>query len=312
MKLTWTDQQNLAQEMSGLSDALSLAKLKRDMQTGGAQFIAKLGREYNRHSRFTDLVAGQQYYQTPEDAFRIKEVIVSTGSYYPPMEQVPDEHAWLFMNMLSVTGLPSHYFVRGRNEFGLYPKPSASVTSGIELVFGPRLLNMTENDLTTTASATNATVTTDLIKVTNGSQTIVSTGTDFTAKMVGQWFQVLDGTDENWYQITAYVNSSTLTLENYYQGTSNQSGTTFRIGQVMDIPEEYLEAPVDYAMYRFYLKRGIVGLTQANEFKQLYDGALEAAKDLYGQATDSQVVSAEPRYRTYNPFRGDPPASISA
>lgn len=298
MKLTWTDQQNIAKEISGLIDASSLVKFKRDMNTGASKFLAILGREYNRKSRFTNLVAGQQFYQLPEDAQKLKEVVVSTGSYYPPMEQIPDEFAWRMMNMLSITGLPTHFWVRGSREFGLYPTPANSVTNGIELVFSPKHVEMTQDDTTT-----------GTVTVTNGSQTVTHSATSFTAKMVGQWFQVTDGTDENWYQISAFVSSSVLTLENYYQGTS-ESGATFRIGQVMDLPEEFLEGPVDYAMYRHYAKRGDSGRTV--EFKALYQDALDSAKDLYGATTESQVISAEPSFRQYNPWRGDPPASISA
>lgn len=302
MKLTWTDQQNIAQELSGLNDSATLARLTRDMNTGGALFMAQLNREYNRKSRFTNLVAGQQYYQFPEDAFMLKEVVVSTGAWFPPLEQIPDEFAWRMMNMLSIQGIPTHYFIRGRNEVGLYPTPAASVTKGIELVFAPRSVTMTESDFIT-----------GTVSVTNNNQTVTHSATGFTPKManLAMWFQVTDGSDENWYQIQDYTNSSNLVLENFFQGPTN-SGVPFRIGQIMDIPEEFLEAPIDYAMYRFYLKRGIIGLTQANEFKSLFEGALEAAKDLYGQVTESQVISAEPRFRIYNPWRGDPPTSISS
>lgn len=302
MKITWTDQQNIAKEISGFTDAVSLLKFKRDMNIGASNFLANLGREYNRKSRFTDLVALQQFYQMPEDAQKLKEVIVSTGSYFPPMEQIPDEFAWRMMNMLSITGQPTHYWVRGSREFGLYPTPANSVTAGIELVFSPKHVEMTQEDSTSTSTSTTVTVV-------NGSQTVTSSGTPFTAKMVGQWFEITDGTDENWYQVAAYVSSSVLTLENYYQGPS-ESGATFRIGQVMDLPEEFLEGPVDYAMYRHYTRRGNPAATA--EFKALYDDSLNSAKELYGNTTESQVISAEPRFRQYNPWRGDPPASISA
>lgn len=312
MKLTWTDQLNLAQEISGLNDTASLVRFKRDINTGSALFMSQLNREYNRKSRFTDLVAGQQYYQFPEDAFMLKEVIVSTGSWFPPMEQIPDEFAWRMMNMLKITGIPTHFFIRGRNEMGLYPTPSQSITSGIELVFAPRGITMTEVDTTSVAGTTNATVVTPTVNVSNGTNTITAnTGTPFTPRMKGQWFSVTDGSDYNWYQIQDYTSSSVLVLENDYQGLTS-TGINWRIGQVMDLPEEYLEAPVDYAMYRFYLKRGIVGLTQANEFQSLFTTALQGAKDTYGQVSESQVISAEPRFRIYNPWRGDSPPSISA
>lgn len=298
MKITWSDQQNLIQEITGLTDAASLTVFKRDINTGASLFLAVLGREYNRKSRVTDLKADQQYYQLPEDAHKLKEVIASWSSTYKnPLEQVPDEHSWRRLNMVSVTGQPTHYFIRGYDEIGLYPIPSANVTNGLELVFSPRHVQLTEDDYST-----------GTVTVTDGSQTVTGSGTTFTAKMVGQWFQVTDGTDENWYRVSAYTSATVLTIENYYQGTSG-SGKTYRIGQVMDLPEEYLEGPVDYAAYRFYLKRGS---KEKNDFKALFEESLQRAKQEYGQMTDNQVINAEPEYRIYNPFRGDPPASISA
>lgn len=298
MKITFQDQYTLGQEISGFTDAASLIKFKRDINIGGSLFLAGLGREYNRHSQFTDLVSGQQYYQMPENTQKLKEVIVSQGSYNPPMEQIPDEFAWRMMNMLSVTGMPSHYWVRGNGEFGLYPIPSASITKGIELVFSPKQVQMTQADYTT-----------GTVTVSNGSTTVTGSGTTFTTGMIGQWLQTTDGTDENFYKVASYTSATQIDLENYYQGTSG-GAKTYRLGQVMDLPEEFLESPVDYAMYRHYLRRGDVN--KAADFKSLWQDGLDNARDTYGNTTESQVINAQPQFRSYNPFRGDPPASISA
>lgn len=297
MKITWTDQQNIAKEIAGVTDTTSLTKFKRDMNVGASKFLAALGREYNRHSRFTNLVAGQQYYQLPEDGQKLKEVIVSTGSYFPPMEQIPDEFAWRMMNMLSIVGMPTHYWVRGSTEFGLYPSPANSITAGIEMVFSPKHVQMTQEDFST-----------GTITINQSSTTLTHSATGFTQTMVGLWFQNTDGSDERWYQIADYVSSSVLTLGNVYQGNS-VTGAVFRIGQVMDLPEECLEGPVDYAMYRHYLRRG--NDARAAEFKALYQDGLDLAKSIGATTTDSQVITAEPIFRRYNPFRGDPPATIS-
>lgn len=297
-KITWTDQQTIAKQVAGLTDAASLLKFKRDMNIGASKFLAALGREYNRHSRFTDLVAGQQFYQLPEDAQKLKELIVSTGSYRPPMEQIPDEGTWNFMNMLGITGMPSHYWIRGNNEFGLYPTPAHDVTSGIEMVFSPKHVEMTQNDFSD-----------GTVMIDQDSTTLTHSATGFTPKMEGQWFQNTDGSDENWYRIASYTNPSVVELENNYQGLS-VTIATFRVGQVMDLPEEFLEAPIDYAMYRHYLLRG--NIQKAAEFKALYQDALDMAKNTYSNTTESQVITGEPVYRTYNPFRGDPPASITS
>lgn len=300
-KITWSDQQSMAQQAAGLTDSASLTKFKRDMQVGASKFMARLGREYTRNTITMNLVANQQYYPLPVDAFKLKEMTVSTGTYIPPMEQIPDEFAWNMMNMLTITGQPTHYFVRvtqGYTEIGLYPTPANNVTNGIVIAYSSRHVEMTQNDFSTGTIAIN-----------NNSKTLTHSATGFTAKMVGQYFQNTDGTDENWYKIAAFVSTSQLTLQSAYQG-ANVTASAFRIGQVMDLPEEYLEAPVDYALYRHYLRRGDTG--KAAEFKALWDEALTSARDAYGNVTESQVIAAEPQFRVYNPFRGDPPAAISA
>lgn len=303
MKLTFFDQVAMAKEISGLQDSISVLKFKRDINSGGTLFMAELGREYNRKSRTTNSVANQQYYQLPEDGHRLKEIIYNTGSWTTPLEQIPDEFAWRMMNMAGIVGTPTHYFIRGYDEVGLYPTPASAVTNGIELVFSPRHLELTEDDTTSTTSSTTMTVT-------NGSQTVTNSGTAMTAKMVGQWFEITDGTDSNWYRISAVPDSATLTLENYYQGVSGGS-KTFRIGQVMDLPEEFLDAPVDYAMMRHWTRRG--DKLKARDSKTMFEEALLMAKNNYGQMTDSQVINAEPTFRRYSNWRGDPPpGGISA
>ena len=297
MKLTFTDMQNLAKEVVGLTDAATVLKLKRDINVGAGKFLAALGREYNRKSRFTDSIANQQYYQLPEDAQKLKEIVYNNGDWKVPLEQIPDEFTWRQLNMMNTVGLPTHYFIKGFDEVGLFPIPSSAVTDAIELVFSPKHVELTQDDYTT-----------GTLTVTEGSQTITGSGTTFTSKMVGQFLQVTDGTDGNWYRVSDFVSATVLTLENYYQGTSGAT-KTYRIGQVVDLPEEFAEAPSDYACYRHYLRRG--DETKSSTFKTLFDSALEAAQNDYGNTTDSQVVNAQPQYRTYNPFRGDPPTSIS-
>jgi len=299
MKLTFSDLQSISKEISGLTDAVSVARFKRDINMGAMLFLAGLGREYNRKSRFANIVANQQFYQLPEDGHKLKEVVVSTGGWRPPMEQIPDEHEWRKLNMMNVVGQPTHYWIKGYDEIGFFPIPGYSLTNGIELVFSPRHVEMTQDDYVT-----------GTITVTNGSQTVTGTGTTFTDKMVNQWLQTTDGTDENWYRVSAYVSATVLTLENFYLGTSG-SAKAYRIGQVPDMPEEYIESCADYAMYKHYTRRGSqksrYSIGQAGEFKALFEEALIAAKNQYSQTTDNQVIIAEPQYRSFNPFRGDPP-----
>jgi hypothetical protein len=290
--LTFTDQQNLAKEISGLSDTSAVTNFKRDIQAGTARFMAKLDRPVDRQSKFASSVANQQYYQLPEDAMRISQVIFLNGtSVWIPLKEVGDETTWRRMNQYQTTSnTPSHFFVRGGDEFGLYPTPSASVTNGIELVYEPKHTLLTADDYTT-----------GTVALTNGSNTVTGTSTIFTPALANGSYvlQTTDGSDGNYYKITGYSSGTGLTLENYYQGITTASAT-YRIGQVSKIPEEYQEAPVDYAMYRHYLGKN--ELKNATYFENNWMASLKDAENTYGMSTGSQIVSASSELHTGNPL----------
>lgn len=293
--ITFTDQYGIAKEISGLDDALNVSRFKRDINTGGAMFLSKLGRPYNRTSKFTSMVANQQFYQFPEDALRMSKVKVLSGTRWYNCEEIASESAWIQMNVSGQTSsIPTYFFVKGFDEVGLYPIPSGAVTSGIELVYEPKSTLLTQDDYTT-----------GTLTVTNNSQTVVGVGTAFTQAMIGRWLNINDGTDGNWYKVSGFTSVTSISVENYYQGLSGSvANGNWRVGEVMKIPEEFQEAPVDYAMYRHFLRKNSV--QKANEFKSLYEAASESAQDLYGSTTGNQVIYADRRYKIYNPLTDSP------
>jgi hypothetical protein len=278
--LTFTDQINLCKEYSQLSDATTVVGFKRDVNAGTARFLAKLSRPVDRANRFTSLVDGQQYYQLPEDAIKVSRVKVFLGSRWIDMKQVSDEGTWTDLNQSNQTGDPTHFFVKGYDEFGLFPEPGSNVTNGIELVYEPKHVLLTADDYTT-----------GTIAVTNGSQAITGTGTVFTNIMANGMYilQITDGTDGNYYRVSTYSSGTGLTIENYYQGITSVAAT-YRIGQVSRIPEEYQEAPVDYAMYRHYLSKN--EMKNALLHKDLWERSLADAENTYGMSTSSQIITA--------------------
>lgn len=301
-KLTFTDQYQLAQQISKVSDAANTAIFKRDINIGGSKFLAMLDRPTQRRSRFANIVASQQYYQLPEDALRPRTVLYLMGTQWVPLTEVTDEHYWRQLNWVLTTGIPTSFFIRGADEIGLYPIPSSAVTAGLELVFDLRHLNLTQDDYTTGTMA-----------LTNGSATATHSAAALTSLMIGRYLTPTDGSDSNWYKIADIPSGATATLENVYQGLT-AAAATFRIGEVMEIPEEFLEAPVDYAMHRYFLSRDTptrYSGGRAKEFKQLFDEALAECKNLYGRKAASAVVNPSGSMRPYNGLI-DTPRSIGA
>ena len=247
--LTFTTAYNRAINMVGASPTTNVADVinaKSDINQALRLFKNSARRYTTRKEVTTNLVAGQQYYTFPEDMVRITEVKSNTGSgsYNWPLVGIDSEAIWNRYNIIPNNTLmvPQFFFVRGRNEIGLYPIPSTNVTAGLIVSYEPRMTDMSLDDTTTTT-----------VTVTNGSQYVTSPSTNFNTNMVGMNFSVTDGSDGNWYLITS-ATATQLTLENVYQGVS-ESAAPCTIGLVPDIPEEYQLGLVYYACYNYYLKR---------------------------------------------------------
>lgn len=276
--LTFQDQYTMAQNITGDVSSAQLVLFKRDINEGGAMFLNRLGRKFNKEYKTTSLEEDRQYYQMASDVLRISEVRVLHGSFYYTPQLVTSEEEWNVLNATTVSSsYPLYYYIRGFNEIGLYPIPSADVEDGLSVSYEPQHVDSTAADYTT-----------GTITVTNDSITITHSGTGFTPQMVGRFLQVTDGTDGKWYRIAAYVSSSSMELENYYEGISG-SGRTFRIGEVMKIPQAYQDAPVFYALDRYYLSQS--DMTASDRFSMRFDDKVKSAKATYGRSTSKMGVN---------------------
>lgn len=295
--LTFTQLVNGASEVTGDTDSTTTPYFKRAINQGMQKFMASLRRYWTRASKVTDIVANQQYYQLPQDAIRITGVVITQSSIPYPLEVITSETEWRRLNVMTTATLtiPTYYFIRGNDEIGVWPTPSTAISSGLEIYYEPRTVNMTQDDYLA-----------GTVAVTNNSQTITHSAAGFTNKMVGRYFQTTDNTDGLWYKITAYVDASNLTLENYYQGISATTAT-FLIGECPSFPEEFHESLIDYAAYRYYLDRKDIGV--ASEYKALFDEALVQCKETYSSKITSKVIN-DTNDRYYN-ILGQYPTSIS-
>lgn len=265
------------QQIANDFSAASLVIAKRDINEGGAMFLNRLGRKFNKEYLTANIVLNQQYYQMSSSTLRISEIKVLSGSNYYTPELVASEEEWNDLNAITVTGaVPMKYYIRGFNEIGLHPIPSANVTSGLVVSYEPQHVDLTQDDFTT-----------GTITVSNSAVAITHSGTSFTPQMVGRWLQVTDGTDGKWYKIGSYISTSVLNLENYYEGISG-AGRTFRIGEVMKIPNAYQDAPVYYALDRFYLTQN--DMRTAPIYQQRFDMKVKSAKEAYARSTSRMGV----------------------
>lgn len=294
--LTFQDQCSLYQQISQDYTAAGLIIAKRDINEGGAMFLNRLGRKFNKEYLTTNIVANQQYYQMSTTTLRISEPRVLNGTAYYTPELVANEREWNKLNESVVKGtIPTHYYIRGFNEVGFFPIPSANVTNGLVVSHEPQHVDLTQDDFTT-----------GTITVTNGSVTVTHSATGFTAGMVGRWFQINDGTDGKWYRIASFTSSSVISLENYFEGVSG-SGKTFRIGEIMKIPNAYQDAPVFYALDRFYQTQN--DQKTAATFQARFDQKVKSAKETYGKSTSRMGVKSRRSGRRPNWLDLTPPVT---
>lgn len=282
--LTFTQLCTRAQDATGTNDATTLTNIKSDINQGLRLFKDQARRYWTRTGISTNIVANQQFYQLPFSVVRVSNVrVVANGITYP-VTQIQSEDEWNKMNVIpAVTiNVPTYYFIRGNNEIGLWPTPSANVTNGLSLAAEPRMVDMSFTDITGTATFTN------------NSTTVTDSGTSFTQSMIGYWISLSDGTDGNWYRVATFDSTSAVELENYFTGLTGSH--TYLLGQVPDIPEDYHLALVHYALANFFaFKRHDVDRAtfHLNNFNLLSD----QYQEVYASKTTGIVIDPIQRYR---------------
>lgn len=291
--ITYTSLYSRAADIVGISltqNSQDLANIKQDLNQGVRLFKNAARRYWTRLEKSTDIVANQQYYQMPPDCVRVTQVRVKLNGLTFPVQEIDSEAMWNKINIIptATINMPTYYFVKGYNEIGLWPTPSTAATAGLMVSYEPRLVDMSIDDVTSTSNSyTKANPATQVTaSVTNGSTSVTLSQAIAAPNMVGQWFQVTDGSDGNWYQITARPDTTHLTLGQDYAGLSGAT-TTFIVGQAPDVPEDYHLAFVYFAAAQFFHKRKDEG--QAGTYMAMFNDLLNQYIDTYAAKTTGQV-----------------------
>lgn len=281
--ISFQDAYTKFQTISGSTNATDLTQGKQDINIGYKRFNAAISRYFTRKQGFASLVASQRYYQVPVDAVRVSSVAVTTSSGYEyPLKEVVSEDEWRELLIIPsyTSNFISHYFVYGGDQIGLYPMPSTAISNGLRYVYQPQDVDLTKDDYTT-GTAT----------VVNGAVAVTGTGTSWTTAAHGNMqFQVTDGSDGNWYEISAVGSTTALTLKTPYAGGS-VSGGAYRLGQMFIVPGEYDDVPVDYALSRYFESRNNPSRAQYHLSK--FEKSVKDAVEKYSSATISNVITGE-------------------
>lgn len=280
--LTFNQIYSESQEQCGDQSAESLGVIKRGINQGMKKFGALLSREWRKKELLFSTSANNQYYQMPENAIRVSDIEITNGGTKYHLEEIADGDQWRSLNSrVETSNMPQFFHVKGSDQFGVWPTPAANGASNGLLTYEAAMRDMTAADYST-----------GTIALATGTNTVTGSSTVFTPAMVGRTL-IVDPAGGNGdgagYKIQAYVDATHVTLENYYGGMT-VAASSFIIGEVPDIPEEFHESLIDYAMYRFYMRRKDV--QTARVMKAAFDESLVICQQYYSSSSTSQYTRA--------------------
>lgn len=285
-------------------DSQDMTNIGQDLNTGLMVFKNAARIYWTRKQASAQLILNQQYYQLPPDCVRTTQVYVNANGLNYPVKQIQSEYIWNKINIIpAITiNVPTYFFIRGRDEIGLWPIPSYTALSALNVSYEPQLY-MGLPDLSTIGPGSTNNSTTATCTVTSGSTTVTFSENVITPDMVGRWFSINNRFNEAWYQISIYDSTNQIEIGNFYGGTSGQN-LSFTIADAPDIPQDYHMGLVYFAAYNFFLKRKDNGLS--NQYWDYFNQLLTQYKENYASKTTGNVQSSTDAYR-YSIFMIPPP-----
>lgn len=281
--LTFTQRKKQAAELCGISlNDQRMATIINDLNMADKLLENAARRSWTHREKMANITAGQQYYQIASDMHRVTAVkcLISEGSNITTsLQEVRSDNDWNTINEYPYnSNYPTHFFIKGDDEIGLWPIPSEDIDNGLIVVYEPRVRDMGIDDVEFTA---------DVLQ--NGTTISNATGVTFQPYMEENFYiQSTNGQDGNWYKVEKVDSTTELELENNYLGPSG-TGVSFRIGQCPPYPEEYHSAAINYAAYRFFSMRK--DTDSAAMYKSLFDADLETYRNTYGSKTTGGIVN---------------------
>lgn len=285
--LIWDTAQYLCKTFSGDSSAASLVAFKTLMNLGYKEILHTFDGEETEDVRTTTTQTSTRAIKLAPNFIRIHTVTATVGNQVYDLVPEESQSEWnnrLFNNRTS--SRPTTYFIRprlgtGGSEILLDPIPSNNTTV-ITINYAANARDL-EIDKYTTGT----------ISLTGGvsaSTTVTGSGTTFTEAMVGRYLKVDDVLgDGNWYRITGFSSPTSVVMENKYDG-STVAGRNFILAEAFNLPEDLQMAPVEYAMWYYYL--GVrKDARQAREWGLKYTATKTLAEKNYQKKNKNATIN---------------------
>lgn len=299
--LIYDDALQLMKDLASDTTSASATIMTRGMNVGYKRILADLGRPVTEKTQTattrapsSPLVASNREYQMPPDFLFMKSLTITISGQKYVLQEEESQELWEYTTTELRTGIPSRFFIRSRFGYSgatvlLDPIPAASGYT-LEMVY-----EATDKDLGT-AKYTTGTVTT-----TADSESVAGSGTSWTTKMIGRYFQNTDeGSDGLWYRIVNVTSTTALTLENVYEGTT-QAGVNYQVAEIFALPEEMHELPCYYGLAHYFAFKQ--NAKQEAKYITLFEKGLAAGKLRWATKSRGSVI----RSKGATPFGNDYP-----
>lgn len=222
-------------------------------------------------------------------------VTIRVGDTTYSLEEVPSHDKWQQLHTFRATDtddIPSFYHITG-DRMEIYPIPTAAGTASYgTFYYVKRIVDMQYADYTTSTAS-----------ITNGATALTSAAAVWTAAFVGRYFKI--NTGARWYEISARVSDTALTLKKSYQETT-ASAAAYTIGEISPIPEEYHNLLWYQPVAQYWMLKKET--EQAAYYQALYDKGKKEFFNAYANRTASQIISGDMpsrRNRTLTAYGGN-------
>ena len=157
--LTFTQRKQMAAKKCGIHyEENEMDYIVQNINNADKLFQNASRRPWTNKEKRADLTQDKQYYQIASDMYRVCEVRckqANDSNVVMPLTEVRSEYEWNKMNAYPHSGMfPTHFFIRGNDEIGIYPKPAENITKGLIVTYEPRIRDMGVEDISFEATVT--------------------------------------------------------------------------------------------------------------------------------------------------------------
>lgn len=239
---------------------------------------------------------GQQSYVIPANVSKIKNDTITVGQLVYTPAPVQSIQEWTLLNALPYTSDIPNYFYIYQNQVMFWPIPS---TSGNVITFNykARVPDLSFSDFTT-GTLSGITVGSNVITgVGTGWGTPYPTGVDLTFFNLFIKISPPQG-DGIWYQVQRFNSGTEVVLTTPIQNTASSTATSYIIGQLPLLQEDFHDMLVHGALMIYYssIKKD---KDQYKQYKDLYQTRLDLLEAYAG--TKSVNVDLGPQPIPNNP-----------